>query len=82
MGQRDGFSKGDITKINEMYKCPEKTQSITGANKPGYEVTEVTNVPDNENVNENNESNATNLLSAASNFLSALFVSWMLVCYY
>ncbi|XP_057667230.1 zinc metalloproteinase nas-13-like [Diorhabda carinulata] len=32
MGQRNGFSKGDITKINAMYNCPEKTQqlNITG----------------------------------------------------
>lgn len=29
MGQRDGFSKGDITKINAMYNCPEKTSSVT-----------------------------------------------------
>ncbi|XP_066144375.1 hatching enzyme 1.2-like [Euwallacea fornicatus] len=28
MGQRDGFSKGDLTKINKMYKCPEKTAEI------------------------------------------------------
>lgn len=25
MGQREGFSKGDITKINNMYGCPERT---------------------------------------------------------
>lgn len=31
MGQRDGFSKGDITKINAMYGCPEKTAQVTGS---------------------------------------------------
>ncbi|XP_072377447.1 hatching enzyme 1.2-like [Diabrotica undecimpunctata] len=28
MGQREGFSKGDIIKINTMYNCPEKTQKL------------------------------------------------------
>ncbi|KAL1501328.1 hypothetical protein ABEB36_006670 [Hypothenemus hampei] len=30
MGQREGFSKGDLTKINEMYKCPNKTSEVIG----------------------------------------------------
>lgn len=34
MGQRDGFSKGDITKLNAMYNCPEKTSEVTNQNKP------------------------------------------------
>lgn len=33
MGQRDGFSKGDITKINAMYNCPDKTGTVTKGNK-------------------------------------------------
>lgn len=29
MGQRDGFSAGDITKINAMYGCPKKSLNIS-----------------------------------------------------
>ncbi|KAJ8982217.1 hypothetical protein NQ317_013519 [Molorchus minor] len=32
IGQRDGFSRGDITKINAMYNCPEKTLDVTKGN--------------------------------------------------
>ncbi|CAH1118579.1 unnamed protein product [Phaedon cochleariae] len=35
MGQRDGFSKGDITKINAMYNCPEKTAAVTNGGATG-----------------------------------------------
>lgn len=31
MGQRKGFSKGDLTKINQMYNCPEKTLEVTNS---------------------------------------------------
>ncbi|CAH0548967.1 unnamed protein product [Brassicogethes aeneus] len=40
MGQRDGFSRGDITKINNMYGCPEKT--------PGYKEPNLTGPPNGE----------------------------------
>lgn len=39
MGQRDGFSKGDITKINTMYKCPEKTGTVTKQSSNGSKPT-------------------------------------------
>ena len=62
MGQREGLSKGDITKINEMYKCPEKTASVTGSMaKPG-------NGGDNEN-----KENSNSLANAASNILGWIF---------
>nr|XP_023016554.1 zinc metalloproteinase nas-13-like isoform X1 [Leptinotarsa decemlineata] len=62
MGQRDGFSKGDITKINAMYNCPEKTAQVT-VNRPSA------------NVENNNSKEETNPLLQAANGLLALFIN-------
>ncbi|CAG9772163.1 unnamed protein product [Ceutorhynchus assimilis] len=65
MGQREGFSKGDLTKINKMYNCPEKTDEVTGNNN---------NIPDsNNNASENKENNSNPLVEAAQGFLGWLF---------
>ncbi|KAJ8916685.1 hypothetical protein NQ315_000330 [Exocentrus adspersus] len=61
IGQRDGFSRGDITKINAMYNCPEKTLEIV--NRTGT-ITNATNAHE----NESEQSNP--LLSAAAGLFS------------
>lgn len=65
IGQRDGFSKGDITKINAMYKCPEKTLAIV--NRTGTVPNATTNT------NKEKESSSNPLLNAAAE-LFALFI--------
>ncbi|XP_050311747.1 zinc metalloproteinase nas-4-like [Anthonomus grandis grandis] len=67
MGQRSGFSRGDLLKINAMYNCPEKTPELP--QKP-----EVPDISDNSlNSNNNNNNNNGPLLGAAQGFLSWLF---------
>ncbi|XP_066246564.1 hatching enzyme 1.2-like [Euwallacea similis] len=61
MGQRDGFSKGDLTKINEMYKCPEKTAEIIST---GF----LTVTPSG-----GNKENSNPLVEAAKDILGMLF---------
>lgn len=57
MGQRDGFSKGDLTKINNMYGCPNKT--------PGNNNNNNNNKVENNNKDHNN--------NAIGGLLSLLF---------
>ncbi|XP_060533365.1 hatching enzyme 1.2-like [Cylas formicarius] len=61
MGQREGFSRGDLAKINQMYKCPEKTDQVTG------------NVSGNAQTGGNKNEPSNPLLEAAGNFLTWLF---------
>ncbi|KAG5874821.1 hypothetical protein JTB14_030209 [Gonioctena quinquepunctata] len=64
MGQRDGFSKGDITKINAMYNCPEKTAEVTKGH----------NNSNKENNNNSGKDESNPLLQAANGLLS-LFIN-------
>ncbi|KAJ8956335.1 hypothetical protein NQ318_015073 [Aromia moschata] len=66
MGQRDGFSKGDITKINAMYKCPEKTLEVTKGNVTESE-TQVANA------STEKETPSNPLVDAATGLLSFFF---------
>lgn len=66
MGQREGFSKGDLTKINQMYNCPDKTAEITGS-KPATGSGAAPSQP-----NENKE-NTNPLVNVAQGILGWLF---------
>ncbi|XP_018571917.1 zinc metalloproteinase nas-1 [Anoplophora glabripennis] len=65
IGQRDGFSRGDITKINAMYNCPEKTLEIV--NRTGT-------IPNGTNTNTNKEKESSNPLLNAAAELFSLFI--------
>ena len=45
MGQREGFSKKDIEKINKMYKCQRITESIQTTRKPESPIASSTSKP-------------------------------------
>ncbi|XP_030764101.1 zinc metalloproteinase nas-13-like isoform X2 [Sitophilus oryzae] len=68
MGQREGFSKGDITKLNQMYKCPDKTASITGNSQSTNSGTESHEISQVENKDSSNP-----LVNLAQGIIQALF---------
>lgn len=71
IGQRDGFSRGDITKINAMYKCPEKTLAIV--NRTGTIPNGTTSTNSSTSTNKEKEPSSNPLLNAAAE-LFALFI--------
>ncbi|KAJ8972151.1 hypothetical protein NQ314_000377 [Rhamnusium bicolor] len=68
MGQRDGFSRGDITKINNMYNCPEMTLTVIGNG------TTTANITTSGSGSENNEKETSNPLVDAAVGLLSIFI--------
>ncbi|KAF7287628.1 hypothetical protein GWI33_005980 [Rhynchophorus ferrugineus] len=72
MGQREGFSRGDITKLNKMYNCPEKTTAVTGSNNGNTNSNSNAESNKTDNKNENKE-NSNPLVNIAQGIIHALF---------